>query len=177
MTFIKNFLASVSALTFVDFVFFTSMIVLIVLVVSLIYFIKINNDDEEIVVEPTSVTQEEPIIETAYDDENDAIIDLASITKALEERETSPIEMTQYEIEQEERAIISYDELIARSKNLSLNYEEEQINEDLTIRKVDLDNLVSKIEDEKPALEVRVISYKKEEAFLEALKNLKEQIT
>lgn len=176
MTFIKNFLTSISALTFVDFVFFTSMIVLIVLVVSLIYFIKINNDEEEIIIE-TPVVQEEPVVENVYDDENDAIIDLASITKALEERETSPIEMTQYEIEQEERAIISYDELVERSKNLSLNYETEEVKEDITIKKVDLENLVSKIEDEKPTLEVRVISYQKEEAFLEALKNLKGQIT
>ena len=112
-----------------------------------------------------------------YDDENDAIIDLESISKALEERQINPIEMTDYELEQEERAIISYDELVERSKNLSLNYEiEEEPNPEINIKKVDLENLVSKVEDSKPSLEIRVISYQKEEAFLEALKNLKEQI-
>ena len=182
MSFIKSFWDTITALTFVDFVFFTSMLALIVLVVSLIYFIKINNEEDEVISEKVQPLEKneveiEPQIENDYDDEKDAIIDLASITKALEERETSPIEMTQYEIEQEERAIISYDELIKRSQNLSLNYEEEEVNDDITIKKVDLENLVSKIEDEKPSLEVRVISYQKEEAFLEALKNLKEQIT
>lgn len=182
MSFIKSFWDIITALTFVDFIFFTSMLALIVLVVSLIYFIKINNEEEVIVdkihpLEKELETEIEKAIENDYDDEKDAIIDLASITKALEERETSPIEMTQYEIEQEERAIISYDELVKRSQNLSLNYEEEEVNDEITIKKVDLENLVCKIEDEKPSLEVRVISYKKEEAFLEALKNLKEQIT
>lgn len=179
MAFFKNFIEILSALTLVDFIFFSSMMLLIILVVSLIYFIKINREEmpEEIKVQD----EQQPIeIETlnVYDDENDAIIDLESITKALEERKVSPIEMTDYEIEQEERAIISYDELLERSKNLSLNYEiEEEPNPEINIKKVDLENLVSKVEDNKPSLEVRVISYKKEEAFLEALKNLKEQIS
>ena len=179
MAFFKNFIEILSALTLVDFIFFSSMMLLIILVVSLIYFIKINREEmpEEIKVQD----EQQPIeIEAlnVYDDENDAIIDLESITKALEERKVSPIEMTDYEIEQEERAIISYDELLERSKNLSLNYEiEEEPNPEINIKKVDLENLVSKVEDSKPPLEVRVISYKKEEAFLEALKNLKEQIS
>lgn len=179
MAFFKNFIEILSALTLVDFIFFSSMMLLIILVVSLIYFIKINREEmpEEIKVQD----EQQPIeIEAlnVYDDENDAIIDLESITKALEERKVSPIEMTDYEIEQEERAIISYDELLERSKNLSLNYEiEEEPNPEINIKKVDLENLVSKVEDSKPPLEVRVISYQKEEAFLEALKNLKEQIS
>lgn len=181
MAFFKDFIEILSSLTFVDFVFFGSMMMLIVLVVTLIYFIKINNS--EIVDTSNVVVEEKPAISVkeitpSYDDENDVAIDLASITKALNERTKNPIEMTDYEMEQEERAIISYDELLERSKNLSLNYEVEEEKEDneVTIKKVDLENLVSKVEDAETTLEVRVISYQKEEAFLEALKNLKEQI-
>lgn len=178
MAFLKNFIEVLSALTLVDFIFFSSMMLLIILVVSLIYFIKINKEEMP---EEIKVQEEQPIELEAlniYEDENDAIIDLESISKALEERKTSPIEMTDYELEQEERAIISYDELLERSKNLSLNYEvEEEPNPEINIKKVNLENLVSKIENDKPSLEVRVISYQKEEAFLEALKNLKEQIS
>lgn len=179
MAFFKNFIEILSALTLVDFIFFSSMMLLIILVVSLIYFIKINREEMP---EEIKVPDEQQPIElealNVYDDENDAIIDLESISKALEERKASPIEMTDYELEQEERAIISYDELLERSKNLSLNYEiEEEPNPEINIKKVDLENLVSKVEDNKPPLEVRVISYQKEEAFLEALKNLKEQIS
>ena len=177
MTFFKNFISLMSALTFVDFVFFVSMMLLIILIVSLIYFIKINKEDEIVEEQPIAITTIESINDD-YNDENEAIIDLESITKALEERKASPIEMTEYELEQEERAIISYDELLERSKNLSLNYEvEEDPNSEINIKKVNLENLVNKIEEEKPTLEVRVISYQKEEAFLEALKNLKEQIS
>ena len=182
MAFFKNFIEILSALTLVDFIFFSSMLLLIILVVSLIYFIKINREEmpEEINVNILKEEEQQPIELqqlNVYDDENDAIIDLESISKALEERQISPIEMTDYELEQEERAIISYDELVERSKNLSLNYEiEEEPNPEINIKKVDLENLVSKVEDSKPSLEIRVISYQKEEAFLEALKNLKEQI-
>lgn len=175
MAFLENFIKVMSLLTFVDFIFFVSMMLLIILVVVLIYFIKINKDNsvEEII----DLKTIEESISNDVNDEDDAIIDLAQITKALEDRKTSPIEMTEYELEQEERAIISYDELIERSKNLSLNYEmDEESSGEINIKKVNLENLVNQVEKEKPSIEVRVISYQKEEAFLEALKNLKEQI-
>lgn len=169
MTALKNFFSSISALTLIDLIFFVAVIVLIILIVTLIYFIKINEDEMEPILD---------ILPDSIPDENGAeeLIDLQSITKALEEREKNPIDMTEYEQEQEERAIISYDELLEKSKNLSLNYETELKDEDIIIKKVDLENLVNNEEDEKPLMEVRVISYQKEEAFLEALKQLKEQI-
>ena len=61
--------------------------------------------------------------------------------------------------------------------DFALNYsEEENIDEDLTIKKVDLDNLLNKDIVVKPELKVTVISYEKEEAFLEALKNLQQKL-
>lgn len=171
MSFLKNFFSSITSLTLVDLIFFVAVIVLIILVVTLIYFIKINEDETEAVLDILPSYDEVP------DNEKEELIDLQSISKALEERKNNPIDMTEYEQEQEERAIISYEELLEKSKNLALNYEKEEINEDLIIKKVDLDNLVGRVEEEKACVEVRVISYQKEEAFLEALKKLKEQIS
>ena len=44
--------------------------------------------------------------------------------------------------------------------------------DDLIVKKVNLNNLVNKNEEEKIENEIRVISYQKEEAFLDALKEL-----
>ena len=65
------------------------MILLIILVVALIYFIKINSDDEIIEVSNFEVSDEVKedatnLCKGAYDDEKSAIIDLQSITKELE---------------------------------------------------------------------------------------------
>lgn len=183
MNFIKNFFITVSALTLVDFIFFISMILLIILVVALIYFIKINSDDEIIEASNFEVSDEVKedatnLCKGAYDDERNAIIDLQSITKELENRKSSPIDLTEYEQEQEQRAIISYDELVNRQKSLALNYEPEEINDsELSVKKVDLENLVNIAStDTKSNVEVRVISYQKEEDFLKALKKLQEMI-
>ena len=76
-----------------------------------------------------------------------------------------------YEKDQEEKAIISYDELLQRQNKYAVNYEKEEIIDDLVVKKVDLNDLVNKDEQVK-IKEVRVISYEKEEAFLNALKEL-----
>ena len=72
---------------------------------------------------------------------------------------------------QKEKAIISYDELLQRQNKYAVNYEKEEIIDDLVVKKVDLNDLVNKDEQVK-IKEVRVISYEKEEAFLNALKEL-----
>lgn len=187
MAFIKDFLATFKALSLVDFIFFIAIIVLIILIVSLIYFIKINKDEpiEEEKENDKQINLADIIPISLADigadtsEDNNEMIDLESVTKALESRQAHPIEMTDYEAEQEERAIISYDELLAKNSNIQVNYELPTKEEDkeISIKKVDLGNLVTRIEEEPPkTIEVRLISYEKEEAFLDALKRLKEQI-
>ena len=162
--------------------FFLAVLALIILIVTLIYFIKINDPEEEVkndIVKISDIVNEEPIsIAPLIEDETEKeeLLDLKAITEALEQRETRIIDMTEYEEEQEQRAIISYDELIEKTNNLKINYEEEQTLGDLTIKKVDLENLVAPSEVEIPKTNVQVISYQKEEAFLEALKKLQEQL-
>lgn len=162
----------IKTLSLVDIAFFFAVVVLMLLIITLIYFIKENNEEDieikDIVVNPNI----SPVAE-----ENDAIIDLKEITKALENAEAPAINLNSYEEEQEEKAIISYEELLKRKNDFAINYsEEESIDEDLSIKKVDLGNLVNKDVSQKSDIKVMVISYEKEEAFLEALKTLQQKL-
>ena len=148
------------ALRLVDIIFFFSVLILMVLVVTLIYFIKINNVEEP--KKDLEETQEMKIAKELRDSmkNNDATI-----------------KFTDYEKDQEDKAIISYDELLNKeTNNYELNYETEEMHDDLSVKKVDLDNLVNKSNNAVSNLEVRVISFQKEEAFLEALKRLQKEL-
>ncbi len=100
------------------------------------------------------------------------------IVKELKENMKSEpvIKFTNYEKDQEDKAIISYDELLNKNSNYGINYEKEETYDDFSVKKVDLENLVSKTSEQTPNIEVRVISFQKEEAFLEALKRLQKEL-
>ena len=146
------------ALRLVDIIFFFAVLILMILIVTLIYFIKINNETEE---KDLEETQEMKIAKELRDSmkNNDATI-----------------KFTDYEKDQEDKAIISYDELVNKGANYELNYETEEMHDDLSVKKVDLDNLVNKSNSTASNIEVRVISFQKEEAFLEALKRLQKEL-
>ena len=155
---IYNFLL---ALRFVDIVFYFSILILMILIIVLIYFIKINKIEEE---EKNKLgeTQEMKIAKELNDKMN---------------KEEKMIQFTDYEQDQENKAIISYDELVNKGiNNYDLNYETEEMHDDLSVKKVDLDNLVNKSNNSISNIEVRVISFQKEEAFLEALKRLQKEL-
>ena len=146
-------------LSFIDIVFFFAVLILIILIVTLIYFIKINKDDEG--EKENNETAEMKIVKEIRENmKNDDVV----------------INFTDYEKDQEEKAIISYDELLNKSNKYVLNYEKEDIYDDLSVKKVDLDNLVNKNSEIKVNSDVRVISFAKEEAFLEALKRLQKEL-
>lgn len=146
-------------LSFIDIVFFFAVMILIILVVTLIYFIKINKDDEE---DKKDETAEMKIAKEIRDNMN--------------KEEDVVINFTDYEKDQEEKAIISYDELVNKSNKYGLNYEKEDVYDDLSVKKVNLDNIVNKNSEIKINNDVRVISFAKEEAFLEALKRLQKEL-
>ena len=195
MNLIKDIYSFFNILSFVDIIFFIAIITLLILLVTLVYFIKINkdvlNEDdffppsktedviEEIKVENNSIEKvensnllEEEILED-YNDEEGELLDLESLTKKLKAEEgTERITCTEYEKDQEEKAIISYEELLKKKNKYAINYEKEEVMDDLIVKKVNLNNLVNKNEEEKIENEIRVISYQKEEAFLDALKEL-----
>lgn len=188
MTIFKDIFGFLNTLTFIDLVFFFSVVILIILVVSLIYFVKIN--DEVFDVSPISNKEDKKNdekkdildkieIETPKifdENEEGELLDLQALTKQLEENKGMNIDLTAYEKEQEERAIISYDELLSKTNNSKINYEEEERIDDITIKKVDLANLISEVEESETTVNVQVISYDHEEAFLQALKQLQQNL-
>lgn len=181
-------------LSFVDIVFLVAIMTLLILLVTLIYFIRINkevldeddffpsnkdNKKEEIIEEKKDIIDQieikpniEPIEE--YNDEEGELLDLEGLTKKLQAEGGSGerINCTEYEKDQEEKAIISYEELLQKHNRYAINYEKEEIVDDLIIKKVNLNDLINKDEQEEMKEEIRVISYQKEEAFLNALKEL-----
>lgn len=168
MQIISDVISLIRTLSFVDIVFFLAVLALMLLVIILIYFLRENNGevDNELEFKIKDNSQED-----------DELTSLKAITEALENAEASTINLSKYEEEQEEKAIISYDELLKRRDGFALNYvEEENISDDLTIKKVDLDNLINKDVPIKPEIKVSIISYDKEEAFLEALKQLQQKL-
>lgn len=187
MQIISDTISFIKTLSFVDIVFFFAVVALMLLIVTLIHFVLENKYNEETgEKESTLETKNSPIIAITKNGESkienkqieDQEImkeanDLLEIAAALEQAEPNNSNLNRYEEEQEEKAIISYDELLERTNEWAINYsEEESIAEDLTVKKVDLNNLVNKEISLKPEIKVSVISYEKEEAFLAALKEL-----
>ncbi len=195
MNFIKDVYKFINYLSIIDIIFFVSIIALLILLVVLVYFIKINKDDvmEKKMINDNDLEKKDELVSQDKNDLKDIIdslavsqvekeekeeegelIDLKTLTKKLqEEKENNIISFTDYEKDQEEKAIISYDELLKHQNKYSINYEKEIKDDDVTIKKVNLQELVNKNEiDDASKIEVRVISYEKEEAFLSALKEL-----
>ena len=198
MNVLNDILKFFNYLSFVDIIFLIAVLMLLILLVTLLYFVRINKEvltsddlfppmDNKV---ESSEMKEEKIklpdgnvykIESSpkkeveeYNDEEAELIDLEGLTKKLkEEEQNNRVNFTEYEKDQEEKAIISYDELLKRSNSYAINYEKEEVLDDLIVKKVNLNDLVNReIEIPKEKEEVRVISYSHEEAFLNALKEL-----
>lgn len=173
MQVINDMVSFIKTLSFVDVVFFFAVLALMLLVIVLIYFIRENREDED----NNNITLKQDFQNKKIDDSINEITSLKEITEALENAEPTNINLNKYEEEQEEKAIISYDELLKRKNDFAINYsEEESFDDELTVKKVNLDNLVNKDVVVKPEIKVSVISYEKEEAFLEALKQLQQKL-
>ena len=111
---------------------------------------------------------------------NDDITSIESIKETIE-REYKPgnIELTDYEKEQEENAIISYEELIKSKDKYTVSYDDEYKAEtdEVCVRKINVDELASNDDKEVSGLQVKLMSYDKEEAFLIALKQLQQNLS
>ncbi len=187
MQIINDIVSFIKTLSLVDIVYFFAVVALMLLIVTLIHFILENKYNEEIEEKNINISENNNVpisinnieakkIEQNKNNDQEILKeanDLLEIAAALEQAEPNNINLNRYEEEQEEKAIISYDELLERTNEWAINYsEEESIAEDLTVKKVDLNNLVNKEISLKPEIKVSVISYEKEEAFLAALKEL-----
>ena len=138
---------------------------------------EIKSDDE---VSSVQTNEVETNNFEEYDDEEGELLDLATITKRLENKELNDIDLSKFEEEQEKEAIISYEELVNKAKKSSINYKKETMIDDVSVKEVDVDNLF--VQDKENTYNVNTvdsigaISYAQEEAFLKALKQLQQQI-
>ena len=133
---------------------------LIILVVCLIYFIRINGNVVEDV---------QPVVK-------DELEDLRDIAEAIDKAPEKPVTFTPYEKEQEEKAIISYDELLSNTGEYQLNYVNEEKKDDVLVKKVDLNNITSNSKLEITRDPIHLFTLEKEEAFLKALKELQKSL-
>lgn len=160
---LKDMLHFITGFNQMDLLLYFAVLILIILVVSLIYIIK-TSDEEEEYTNPEEGT-------TLYNEED---VDLKEIITNIEESTPPVVEYTDYEKEQEEKAIISYDELLERSKMGMIKYDtEEANNKEVSIKKINLDKL-AKAENKEEKSKCSLFHYEKEEAFLKALQSLNE---
>lgn len=104
-------------------------------------------------------------------------LELQNLTKELENTpKEHKVEMTAYEAEQEEKAIISYDELVHMNQNTIQEESDRDSKDEILVPEIDLDK--TGLVDLKSLLgeDNKEESYTHEEAFLESLKELKESL-
>ena len=181
MSIYNSIVRFISSLSTFDIIFFCAIILLIILVIAMLYIVDQNDAAQFQVLEK----KPELNLEINNNDQkaNEVLplindnLDLNEVTKALGEAIPINIDMNKYEIEQEEKAIISYEELLENTGSFKMNYEDEQEQDGISVKKVDLNNIAT-IDHDVPLdnEKVQVISYAKEEAFLVALKQLQQQL-
>ena len=177
-----------------DYIIFAIIVVLMIISMLIVYTLYMQNkqlinelnkknnieEDKEQLNDAVTTKVEEVFKEkdeiVNKDETNQEMVNLQSITKDLENQQNEKtIDFTSYEAEQEEKAIISYDELLEANKKVSINYSEEKNIDDVLVKKIDLDN-TGKIELDPIKKElnskVELVSYEHEEDFLKALKQL-----
>lgn len=149
-------------LTLEDIVFIVLIILLIT--ISVLLLIKLKN--------------KEKYMNTVLKAKKD-MLDLEAITKNLENNyRPINIELTSYEKEQEESAVISYDELVSKRGQEEIIYDETFVNNsDVDIKKVDLREKFKTVDSNHTTkINLRMFDYEAEEAFLKALKQLQNDL-
>lgn len=154
----KTIVNFIDKLSIIDMIALIAIVTFIILIISVIYIYRLSTIDEE-------------------ESEVNDMLDLKEIAKQIEESpKPTNIKLTPYELEQEEKAIISYDELIKNNNSMKINYKDEDDTSGVLVKQVDLDNIAD-VDNSSKDTYVKAISYEKEEAFLEALKNLKNMLS
>jgi hypothetical protein len=139
-----------------DIIFILIIIVLLILAVIVLLLIK----------------REENKIMSVEEKSKKTMLDLDKITANIE-RDYKPlnIKLTSYEQEQEDNAVISYEEL--KNKSTNVTYEEEP--DETGVKKIDFNKTIDL--DHTQKIDVPLLSnYEKEEAFLRALRQLQKDL-
>ncbi|MBR1748833.1 MAG: hypothetical protein IJ743_03455 [Bacilli bacterium] len=186
MKFFQDLLTLLSGFGLVDYILYFAVLALIILVVSLVYVMK-NETRESEEVEMKREENLDMFVDSKEEEEEE--IDLKAIMESINENPEPLVDMTAYENEQEQKAIISYDELVNYNRN-QINYDQEELIDDvIPVKRIQSSTLELpkkfdeiqefKLPEKEPKLEVdgktteeKLFSYEKEEAFLKALKEL-----
>ena len=160
----ENLVGFIYSLSMGDYFFFIGTFLLIVLFVYILYLIKCSDGEEA---------------ENAVSDKKDDF-DIEAVTKAIEkDYKPETIRLTSYEEEQENNAVISYEELLKNKDKISVSYDDEYEFEEptLNVKKFDLTNTSETPVIDESKLKVQLMSYEKEEEFLKALKDLQSNLS
>ena len=164
--FLENILGFLYALSMGDYFFLIATFLLILALIYIIYLIKRDDFMNEKRFEITN--------------KNDCM-DILSICEKIEsEYKPTTIELTKYEEEQENNAIISYEELIKNKNNNIINYDKDYKYEsdELSVKKINIEEYkISEKCEKEIELKVKLMHYDKEEAFLKALKQLQQNLS
>lgn len=152
----ENIFGFIYTLSMGDYMFFIGTLLILVAFLYMIYLIK-KEENVNMLDEISTIESIKETIEKEYKPES--------------------IILTDYEKEQEDNAIISYDELINNKNKISISYDDEYVSNtpDVLVKKININNTETS-EECKSDLHVRLMSYDKEEAFLEALKKLQKNL-
>ena len=160
----ENLVGFIYSLSMGDYFFFVGTFLLIVLFVYILYLIKCSDGEEAL---------------NAVSDKKDDF-DIEAVTKAIEkDYKPETIRLTSYEEEQENNAVISYEELLKNKNKISVSYDDEYEFEEptLSVKKFDLTNTSETPVIDESKLKVQLMSYEKEEEFLKALKDLQSNLS
>lgn len=198
MNILEDIWAIISSLSIVDYILYFGIITLICLIISLIYILKTEKMEQE---ERDFLENTPPQKDKTTSMEKEEEIDLQNIVSMIDENPKPLVDMTAYEEEQEQKAIISYDELLKAARTSEINYDNEELVDDvIPVKKIQIntmelpklqeqESVISTMElpQKEPKLEVdtvsstpasetqiKLFSYEKEEAFLKALQQLSE---
>lgn len=107
--------------------------------------------------------------------------DLEAITKNISENyKPATVRLTSYEQEQEDNAIISYEELVNKMNHNKINYDNNYVHEesDIEVRKIEVDKEIDEKKEfvSNKTSRLNMMNYEKEEEFLSVLKKLQESL-
>lgn len=151
-----------------DLFFFMITLFLVIFLIYIYYLIRLDDREEDL----------EDMIKRDAFEPNEGTKE-KSLSKIVDELETDykpkPIDLSDYEKEMEDTAIISYQELVSRANN-NIYYDDEYDSgfDDVLIQKVD--NKESKTQELVDLPKAVMMSYESEEAFLNALKVLQKNL-
>lgn len=162
------------AISWNDVFFFVASLGVLLFLIYVAYLIKADERNDEEPINET-ITQDKSVENVPKEEilPKKPIIEIVNDLKSSYKPE--PIDLSDYEKEMENTAIISYDELVSKANN-NIYYDDNYQNkfDDIVIQKVD--NKESKTQELVDLPKAVMMNYESEEAFLSALKALQKNL-